>query len=263
LDPDPTLSFAKGEVIYENTRLLEWVRFWKVLTASTFGFAPFFYLFETYAADGMPSLDWMEDTFNWWSIPKQFQDAGGWDLEQMRYCDDHDYMVMQYSVKRAVVRPEHTAYMLNLMVLLQYANLDYATRMVYNKEKDLVFVYKPEGLWWEKEFVYEMHHLEQLTPYTVTAIKNMSMQKDDGLVNVRCMATRENTKFYNDDKYWNMDLKDEFMENTRNLWKGNYSDKRSGNIFTFEARPTAEQELTVSYCEANDYRCKKLTVSWI
>ena len=191
MDPDPTLSFAKGEVIYENTRLLEWIRFWKVMTASTFGFALFFYLFETYAADGMPSLDWMEDTFNWWSIPKQFQDAGGWDLQQMRYCDDHDYMVMQYSVKRAIVRPEHTAYMLNVLVLIQQLNLDYATKMVYNKEKDLVFVYKPEGLWYEKEFVYEMHHLEQLTPYSVTAIKNMSMQKDNGIVNVRCMATRE------------------------------------------------------------------------
>jgi hypothetical protein len=53
--------------------------------------------------------------------------------------------------------------------------------MVNNKEKDLVFVYKPEGLWYEMDFVYEMHHLEQLTPYSVTAIKNMSMQKTTAL----------------------------------------------------------------------------------
>ena len=86
-----------------------------------------------------------------------------------------------------------------------------------------------------------MHHLEQLTPYSVTAIKNMSMQKDDGIVNVRCMATREQIKLYNDDKYWNMDLKDDFMSNTRNLWKGNFSDKRTGSIFGFEANASPEQ----------------------
>jgi hypothetical protein len=189
MDPDPTLSFQKGEVIYENPRLLEWVRFWKVLTASTFGFAPFFYLFETYAADGMPSLDWIEENFNWWSIPKQFQDAGGWDLKNMRYCDDHDYMNMQYSVKRAIVRPEHTAYVLGLLTLVHNMNMDYVTKMVYNKDKDLVFVYKPEGMWFEKEFVYEMHHLEQLTPFVSSAIPNMSMQDDKGIVNVHCMAT--------------------------------------------------------------------------
>ena len=264
MEPDPTLSFAKGEVIYENSRLLEWTRFWKVLTASTFGFAPFFYLFEIYAADGAPSIDWIEENFNWWTVPKQFQDGSGWDLKSMRYCDDHDYMNLQYSVKRGIVRPEHTAYMLNILVLLQNLNMDYCTKMVYNRDKDLVFVYKPEGLWFEKEFVYEMHHLEQLTPYSVTAIKNLSMQKDDGIVNVHCMATHDQIKFYNDDKYWNMDLKEDFMDNTRNLWRGNFNDKRNGSIFTFEARPNTEQALTVSsplFANSDD-RWRKSTGSW-
>lgn len=59
----------------------------------------------------------------------------------------------------------------------------------------------------------------------------MSMQKDDGVVSVRCLSTKEQAKFYNDDKYWNMDLKDDFMANTRTLWKGNFSKKRNGSIF--------------------------------
>lgn len=46
--------------------------------------------------------------------------------------------------------------------------------MVYNKDKDLVFVYRPDGLWNEHEYVYEMHHLEQMVPAPVTAFKNMS-----------------------------------------------------------------------------------------
>jgi len=72
MDPDPTLSFEQGETIYENRRVVEWVRFWKTMTMCTLGFMPGFYLFEIYAADGTPSIDWMADNWNWWSIPKQF-----------------------------------------------------------------------------------------------------------------------------------------------------------------------------------------------
>jgi hypothetical protein len=51
-----------------------------------------------------------------------------------------------------------------------------------------------------------------------------------------------------------MDLKDDFMANTRNLWKGNWTDKRAGSIFTFEAKPNAEEELIVSFEIINDFR---------
>lgn len=70
MDPDPTLNFKQGETIYENHRVVEWTRFWKTTITATLGFAPGFYLFETYAADGMPSIDWMSDNFNWAKIPK-------------------------------------------------------------------------------------------------------------------------------------------------------------------------------------------------
>jgi hypothetical protein len=33
-DPDPALNFEAGEVIYENTQLLEWAKFWKLTTFS-------------------------------------------------------------------------------------------------------------------------------------------------------------------------------------------------------------------------------------
>jgi len=72
MDPDPTLSFSQGETIYENRRVVEWVRFWKASAACTFGFFPGFYVFEMYAGDGAPSLDWMSENWNWWKIPKQF-----------------------------------------------------------------------------------------------------------------------------------------------------------------------------------------------
>jgi len=153
-------------------------------------------------------------------------------------------MNMHYSAKRGMVRPIHTAYMLQLLILLQNMNWDYCSRMVYNRDKDLVFVYKPTGLWNEQEYVYEMHHLEQMVPYAVTAIPNMSMQRDDGILTVYDMNTRDNLKFYAADKYWNMDLKDEFMANTRSLWKGNFDSKYNGSIFNVHGIADKEEALT-------------------
>ena len=84
-------------------------------------------------------------------------------------------MNIQYGVKRSIARPAHTFYLVSVLAMLQHINLDYVSKMVYNKDKDLVFIYKPDGIWGETEQVYEMHHLEQVMPSSVTAIKNLSM----------------------------------------------------------------------------------------
>ncbi len=125
--------------------------------------------------------------------------------------------------------------------------------MVNNKEKDLVFVYKPEGLWYEMDFVYEMHHLEQLTPYSVTAIKNMSMQKTTALWTSDAGNTWANQVL----QRWQV-----LEHGPQGLlhgqhpkpWKGNYTEKQAGSIFTFEDKPNAEEELIVSFEIINDFR---------
>lgn len=92
MEPDADLNFEEGEVIYENARVGEWIKFWKLSTFILFGASPGFYLFEIYQGDGAPSLQWMSDNWNWFDIPRQFQDGSSWGLEGVRYCDDHDYM---------------------------------------------------------------------------------------------------------------------------------------------------------------------------
>lgn len=78
-------------------------------------------------------------------------------------------MNIQYGVKRTIARPGHTFFMVSVLAMMQNINLDYVSKMTYNKEKDLVFVYRPDGLWGETEYVYEMHHLEQMVPSAVTS----------------------------------------------------------------------------------------------
>lgn len=49
--PHPSLNFEQGEVLYENTRVLEWVKFWQMtaVTAGAFGgiFVPYNMAFKT------------------------------------------------------------------------------------------------------------------------------------------------------------------------------------------------------------------------
>jgi len=93
-------------------------------------------------------------------------------------------MNIQYGAKRSIVRPSHTMYVAVLAVLLYGMDFDYVTKMRYNKDKDLIFVNRPDGMWWETEHVYEMHHLEQMVPAPVTAMKNMSTMSHDGIMTV-------------------------------------------------------------------------------
>ena len=155
-------------------------------------------------------------------------------------------MNMQYGGKRALARPSHTVYCMQVLILLQYMNLDYVSKMVYSKDKDLIFVYKPDGIWNETEYVHEVHHLEQMVPYSVSALENHPLQKKDGIMTVYDMAERENLKLYSEDKYWNMDLKDEFMAQTRSLWQGNFNSRFNGSIFKVPHAAGDEEALMVS-----------------
>jgi hypothetical protein len=73
-----------------------------------------------------------------------------------------------------------------------------------------------------------------MVPYPVTAYKQMSANREDGIVTVHCMSTKDYLKFYNDNKYWNLDLKEDFMGQTRTLWADNTS-KYVGNIFSLSS----------------------------
>ena len=154
-------------------------------------------------------------------------------------------MNIQYGIKRSIARPAHTFYIASVVAILSNMSLDYVTKVVYNKEKDLVFVYRPDGFWNQTEHVYEVHHLEQMTPSAVTAYKNMTIQRDDGILSIYCMSTREYLKLYNEEKYWNLDVREDFLNETRGMWR-NYADKYDGKIFSVHNGVSDEIALTVS-----------------
>jgi hypothetical protein len=134
-------------------------------------------------------------------------------------------------------------YILSVIALLQHINFDYVSKMTYNRDKDLVFVYRPDGFWGETEHVYEVHHLEQMVPAPVTAVKELTMNRKDGILTVYDMANRDYLKFYGEDKYWNQELKEDFLGQTRSLWLGN-ADKYDGRIFNIAHKANEEVTLT-------------------
>lgn len=116
-------------------------------------------------------------------------------------------MNLVYGVKRSIVRPMHTMFVGCAVTALYFLDFNYVTKMRYNKDKDLVFVTRPNNLWGETERVYEMHHLEQMVPAPITAIKDMTANDPRGILTVQDMGEKDLLKFYNEDKYWNVDLK--------------------------------------------------------
>lgn len=242
IDPDPTLNFERGEVIYENTRVGEWTRFWRIALGATLPFWPAFYTFEFYQNDGVPSLKWLSDWGMSHRIPMQLQDQGGWGVEKIRYVDDHNYMNIQYAWKRAFARPIHTFYQATVLVFLLNLSGDYATRVTYNRDKDLVFVDRPDGIFKDKEHVYEVHHLEQMVPAPVTAFKDIGGGKKDGVLTLHCMNTKDYIKLYNEPKYWNLDQREDLLSQTRSLWT-EVGEKYQGRLFTEQNSMDEEQWL--------------------
>ena len=62
-------------------------------------------------------------------------------------------------------------------------------------------------------------------------MKDMTALDENGILTVSDMAEKEYLKFYKDEKYWNLDLRDEFMQETRGLWETTHADKYTGKIF--------------------------------
>lgn len=86
-----------------------------------------------------------------------------------------------------------------------------------------------------------------MVPYSVLARKEMSALDKNGITTLYCMSTRDYLKFYNDEKYWNHDVKEEFLNSTNNLWK-DLSDKYQGHTLQLSAycnKETAIAQLKV------------------
>lgn len=100
--------------------------------------------------------------------------------------------------------------------------------------------------------VYELHYLEQpCAPIVSSWVHKGSVQKD-GLTYIKDLKFSDDLIFYNERKYWNVDLRDYFIKNTSTYWTGlrhrnvdqglfiNNSDELTSEKYTF-AKQTKEE----------------------
>lgn len=61
-----------------------------------------------------------------------------------------------------------------------------------------------------------------LPPTLRTAVSSMSFQDADGLLEIENMNGKDKMVVYKEDKYWNPDLKTDFMKSITQLWGTDY-----------------------------------------
>lgn len=68
--------------------------------------------------------------------------------------------------------------------------------------------------------VYELHYLEQPCAPIISSWKHKSALQKDGLTYVKDLRFDDDLVFYNEKKYWNAELRDQFHKNTTTFWNG-------------------------------------------
>lgn len=98
----------------------------------------------------------------------------------------------------------------------------YAIKVSYSKDKELLFVKRINNFGLVEEDVYETAHLEILPPRQRSAVQDLSSQDTDGLWRIACLNTKRSILLYNEDQYWNRKLKAEFISSKLNFWDKSY-----------------------------------------
>jgi hypothetical protein len=198
-EPHPSLNFEEGEVIYENTHLLEWAKFWNLSGLSMIGFsciyAPYAFIFKTHLTYG-----------------------AGYDNLFLPYYANTPYMT---DINNMSALFYGGALMWTLYMAMGYSHhfwKDYALKVQYNKDKELVFVTRVSPYCSIEEEVFELQHLEVPPPSVKVGTKDLSSQDKDGLWDLICMASHRHVVMYNEDKYWNPTLRKEFFDKIMNYW---------------------------------------------
>jgi hypothetical protein len=240
-EPNKDLCLEEGETIYENKNVFEWVLFWRLFALMT-PLPVFMILMESYNNNTPPSPEYtsrfagvvppynstmrglprkLADTLNYWGSNMWF-----W----------------QHWIRKSL------AYLILIGAGLSMRKItkigsEYVTKAVYNRERDLVFIWRPTRVFAKEMHVYELHYLEQTVPRVVSSWKNLGALQKDGIVLVHDLRLDHELLFYNEKKYWNIDEREHFYKNTTTFWKGLKHKDYNMGLFITRSNHSTEEEL--------------------
>lgn len=108
-----------------------------------------------------------------------------------------------------------------ILRMLTLATKPYIIKMSYSVDKELVFLKRVGTFGRLHEEVVEVAHLEVPPSNSMARMRDISSQCPDGiwhLTNLGSANYLDSILLYNNDKYWNPKLKDEFLRGRLGLW---------------------------------------------
>lgn len=97
----------------------------------------------------------------------------------------------------------------------------YIVKMSYSVDKELIFLKRVGTLGRLREEVVEAAHLEVPPPTAISRIGDLSSADPNGIWRITNLASvdyLDSILLYNNDKYWNPKLKEEFLSQRLGLW---------------------------------------------
>ena len=212
LEPDPDVNFEKGEIIYENPDAFQGVALAKQtgylgVLYIAFHMVHTIFTGRTVYPIGNEAMDHRTDSYNagdFYAASVYSGNAGDW----------HDLETLGGIAFIAPIAPLAFATAIGLVSTMTSG---VATRLQFNKEKDLIFVTTVSGVFFPKETeeVFETTHLQVLPPSVGNGYELASTRK---VFTINCMNSHESFRVSNDPKYWNPVLRPEFNDHLHSLW---------------------------------------------
>jgi hypothetical protein len=240
-EPNKDLCLEEGETIYENKYIFEWVLFWRLFVL-LLPLPVLLILFESYNNNTPPSPEYTSrfagvvPPFNmtFRGLPRKLTETLNYWGASMWYW--------QHWIRKSLAYVVLIAAGISLRKVTKIGS-EYVTKAVYNRERDLVFIWRPTRFLGKEMHVYELHYLEQTVPRVVSSWKNLGSLQKDGILLVHDLRLDHELVFYNEKKYWNIDERDHFFKNTTTLWRGLKHKDFNMGLFIKRSDQMSEEEL--------------------
>jgi hypothetical protein len=240
-EPDKDLCLEEGETIYENKWVFEWVLFWRLMML-LLPLPILMIFYESYNNNTTNSPEYTSrftfviPPFNMSSrgLPRRL-------METVNYWGTNMWL-WQHWIRKSL---GYIVFLLTALALRKFvlSGNEYVIKAVYNRQKDLVFVWRPSKWFAKQMHVYELHYLEQTVPRIVSGWKDLGNFKKDGIFSVQDLRLDHEMLFYNEKKYWNIDERDHFFKNTTTYWRGLKHKDFNKGLFINRSDEMTEEEM--------------------
>lgn len=212
--PHPSLSFEEGEVIYENAGVQEWINFWKYFSVLAFFFLAGWVNYQFFFKNRMTEDFLGKSKLLWVKSPKA-------ERKKREKARKNIFRLDRFRVLLLIGTVGVPAIAFGILRMLTRITQCYIVKMSYSVDKELIFLKRVSTFGRLKEEVVETAHLEVPPPTAVSRIADLSSEDPNGiwrLTNLASVDYLDSILLYNNDKYWNPKLKDEFLRGRLGLW---------------------------------------------